>query len=145
MGFGTAHPSRPHSQALQRQLSLLNGDKTADYFLFDEVERPIRFEIRETFTKIAFRTLRAEAMSNAEQKGLEALAEYLIKMMQHKPGLSRERILEQLRREFTEDIVEKVAKWEKMATVNGHAKGTAFIEVMGKNMATTLPKMGKMF
>ena len=33
-GFATAHPSRPHSQALQRQLSLLTGGKQADYFLF---------------------------------------------------------------------------------------------------------------
>ena len=145
LGFGAAHPSRPHSQALQRQVSLLDGDRQADYFLFDEVDRPIRFMAQDLFTKLSFRALRADVVSNAEQRGLEAIAEYLIKMMQHKPGLSRERILAQLGREYTEDVADKVVKWETMATVNGHAEGTTFLEVMANEMSSTIPTLlGKM-
>ena len=144
-GFGNAHPSRPHSQAFQRQLSLLTGDKHVDYFLFDEVDRPVRFVIQDPTIRVVFRALRADAMSSANQRGLEAISEYLIKMMQHKPGLSRERILAQLGREYTEDIVNIVTQWEKMATVNGHLEGTTFIEVMGKSVTAAMPKlMGKM-
>lgn len=48
--------------------------------------------------------------SEKHRPGLEAIAEYLIKMMQHEPGLSRERILAQSGREYTEDIVDMVAQ-----------------------------------
>ena len=86
VGFGTAHPSRPHSPALQRQLSLLTGDKYADYFLFDELDRPVRFMIWDMCTKIPFRNLRSEALSSPKPKGLVAVAEYLVKMMSHQSG-----------------------------------------------------------
>ena len=67
IGFGTPHPSRPHNRALQRQVSLLTGDKLADYFLFDELERPIRFAIHGTWAKISFRVLRSDAMFGATE------------------------------------------------------------------------------
>jgi hypothetical protein len=143
IGFGTGpHPSRPHSPALQRQVSLLTGDKYADYFLFDELDRPVRFMIGDMYTKISFRNLRSEALSSPEPMGLVVIAEHLIKMMEHEPGLSRERILAQLGREYPEDIAEMVAKWEQSAAKQGRSPGTTFIEVMGKNMAATMPRIG---
>jgi hypothetical protein len=143
LGFGKPHPSRPHSPALQRQVSLLNGDRYADYFLFDELDRPIRFMIGDMCTKISFRSIRSEALSSASgsAKGLAAIGEYLIKMMEHKPGLSRERILAQLSREYLEDVAEAVAEWEQSTTKQEHSPGTTFMEAMGKTMEATLPKM----
>jgi len=71
IGFGTPHPLRPHSPALQRQVSLITADKEADYFLFDEADVPIHFEIHNTSIKLTFRMLRMDSMYNVEQKGLE--------------------------------------------------------------------------
>jgi hypothetical protein len=122
-------------------VSLLTGDKYADYFLFDELDRPVRFMVWDMCTKMAFRGLRSEALSSPEPKGLPAIAEYLIKMMEHEPGLSRERILAQLSREYSEDMAGTVAKWEQSTATKGYAQGTTFMEVMGKNMATAMPKM----
>jgi hypothetical protein len=134
IGFGNPHPSNPHSPALQRQVSLINGDKEADYFLFDDLERPIRFSISDMWTKMAFRILRSDAMFSADRKGLEAIAEHLIKCMGQRPGLSRERILAQFNREYGEGTAEKVAEFETKGEKNGYEKGVTFVEVMGKGM-----------
>jgi hypothetical protein len=37
-----SNPERPLSPALQRQVALLKQDGEADYFFFDEQDRPIR-------------------------------------------------------------------------------------------------------
>jgi len=99
---------RPHNAALQRQVSLLTADKSADYFLFDEEDHAIPFAIEDMFTKFAFRVIRSSVMFSAAQKGLEILVEYLIKIMEYKPGLSQEGILIQLSGEYGEDIAEKM-------------------------------------
>jgi hypothetical protein len=139
IGFGTPHPSHPHNQALQRQVSLLTGDTNADYFLFNSIDHPIRFVIQDTLTRMVFRICRADAMFGPEQQGLEAIAEYMIKMMERTPGLSRERILEQLSGEYGGDVGAKVREFQKMSFVNGHGDGTTFLEVMGKNVLSTAP------
>jgi hypothetical protein len=141
--IGFADPNSParHSPALQRQMALLNADKDADYFLFDEDDSPVRFVLQDTWTKMAFRTLRSSVLSSGDQQqGLEAIAEYLIKMMGQKPGFSRQRILEQLRNEYEGDLVAKVAKFESMAAVNAH-EGSTFIEAMSKNLTATMPAL----
>jgi hypothetical protein len=118
VGFGTGpHPSRPYSPALQRQVSLLTGNKYADYFLFDEFDRPVLFMIEDMYTKISFWNLRSDVLSSPDPIGLVYIAEYLIKMMEHKPGLSRERILAQMNREYPEDVAEMVVKWEQSPPV----------------------------
>ena len=132
LGFATPHPLRPHNSALQHQLSLLTADKSADYFLFDEAGHAVRFAIEDTFTRTCFRVIRSNAMSTAEQKGLEVLVEYLIKTMEHKPGLSRERILVQLSGEFGEAIVEKMATFRADAAASGD--DMTFLEVMSRDM-----------
>jgi hypothetical protein len=143
LGFGTPHPSRPHNAALRLQLSLLTVDKDADYILFDEAYRPVRFVIQETFTKLAFRTIRSDAMFSAEPKGLEAIAEHLIKMMAHEPGLSRERIIAQLSREYGEDITDKVTVFQGRATVKGYPPGTTFVEATSKDLLPKLMQLRK--
>jgi len=145
LGFGTPHPSRPHSPALQRQVSLITGDKLADYFLFDETDHPIRFMIQgDMWMKIAFRNLRSGAMFGAEQKGAEAIAEYLIKVMGRTPGLSRERILDQFNREYGDNFRAQFAHWVTMGAKNGYGSEDTFLEIMGRNLATTTPRMMEM-
>jgi hypothetical protein len=139
-GFGNPHPSRPRSHALQRQVSLLTGDKHADYFLFDELDRPVRFVISDLYTRITFRQLRSEVLTSADPRGLGAIAEYLVKMMEHKPGLSRERIVAQLSREYSEDIGEKIAKWGQLIAQSGHP-GTMFLEMIGKGLEKAMPTL----
>jgi hypothetical protein len=135
LGFGTPHPSRPHSQALQRQLSLLAGDKDVDYFLFDEVQRPIRFVLPDGWTKIAFRLMRTDALSTQKQTGLRAIGEYLLKTMSNHPGLSRTLILAQLGREYGEDAVVEIKEFEKLAVKNGYKPGTTFLDRIGPQFA----------
>ena len=108
---------------------------------FDDVDRPIRFVLYDAWTKMAFRILRSDAMFSAKQKGIEAIAEYLIKAMGNKPGLSRERILAQFCREYGEDVASKLAEFERMGTENGLEPGTTFLEMMSKNMQSILPMM----
>jgi hypothetical protein len=131
IGFSKPNPACPHSPALQRQVSLLTGDKHADYFLFDEEDRPIRFIIHDMWMRMTFRSLRAGLLSG-DFHGLEAIAEHLIKVMAQKPGLSRERILGQLEREYGADVPMKVAAWEKKAVENG-CEGSTFLEVQSKS------------
>jgi hypothetical protein len=47
LGFGSPARAALYSAALQRQVALLTVDKMADYFLFDEMDRPIRFATKE--------------------------------------------------------------------------------------------------
>ena len=137
-GFGTPNPARPYSTALQRQISLITADKDADYFLFDEEDRTIRVVVADECTKIAFRHLRANALSVNDKKGVEAIAEYLIKAMGQKPGLSRQRILRQFEEEYGRGVSQQVAKFERMAVQNGF-RGSTFLEAMGKNLTSIMP------
>ena len=140
--IGFANPNIPlsYAPALQRQVDLLTADKTADYFLFDDTDSPVRVVIHDHWMKMAFRTLRTDSLSANEKHGLEALAEYLIKIMGEKPGLSRGRILEQLEREYGGDVAEKVAQFEQMSVMNGF-EGSTFLEVMGGNLMATMQAM----
>ena len=138
IGFGTPHPSHPHSPALQRQLSLLEGDRDADYYLFDDTDRPVRFILYETFIKMCFRTTRSEAMFGAEQRGVEAMAEYLIKTMADRPGLSRAGILAQFEREYGGNMAAKMAVFEAKGLESGYEPGRTFMETMSANMRTMM-------
>jgi hypothetical protein len=135
VGFGTAHPSRPHTPALQRQVSLLNADKRADYYLFDESDQPVRVVFPDIWMKMVFRTNRADAMFGARLDGLPAMAEHLIKIMEQKPRFSRAMILDQFTREYGEDMVTKVAEWEGLGVANGYEPGVTFLETMSRNLA----------
>lgn len=142
LGFGDPATAPSYSPALQRQVALLTADKEAEYYLFDKNNRPIRFVVHEPHARMAFRILRQDALSTQETKGLEALAEHMIKIMAQRPGLSREIILAQLESEFGAGLLAKVAEFEKMAAVNGQA-GSSFIETMSKGLMTTMPALAK--
>jgi hypothetical protein len=122
-------------------VSLLTGDKDADYFLFDELERPVRFMIWDVYARMTFRNFRSDVLSTPGMATLPAVAEYLIKMMKDEPGLCGERIIAQLSREYSEDIAEIVAKWEESNAARGYAPGTTFIDMLGKSTASVLPRL----
>jgi hypothetical protein len=65
LGFGSPAHAALYSPALQRQVALLTVDKMADYFLFDEMDRPIRFAIKEQMVKMGFRVIRGHALSSS--------------------------------------------------------------------------------
>jgi hypothetical protein len=94
----------------------------------------------ETYIKMCFRMLRSEAMFGAEPSGVEAMAEYLIKTMAGRPGLSRARILAQFEREYGGDMTAKVAAFEAKAVENGYEPGRTFLETMSASMGTMLPR-----
>jgi hypothetical protein len=70
-------------------------------------------------------------------EGMEAMAEFLIKMYEDRPGLGRERILAQFENEYGGDMVGMMASFESN---NGAAEpGMTFLETMSKSMTTVLP------
>ncbi|KAF9459185.1 hypothetical protein BDZ94DRAFT_1057108 [Collybia nuda] len=132
LGFGDPARVQKYSAALRRQVSLLNVDKQADYFLFDERDRPIRFEIQNSLLKTFFRITRTEALSSDNSKTLEGMVEYIIKAMGQKPGLSRKRIIAQFTKEYERDIVVNLAKIER---VRGKS-GLTVLENMSQGIST---------
>jgi hypothetical protein len=140
LGFGALHPSRSHSPALQRQVALLEGDRDADYYLyialFDHTDHPIRVMIEENSIKMSFRIVRSDAMFHAEPSGFEAMAEYLIKTMADRPGLSRARILVQFESEYGGDMAAKVAAFVAKEIKHGQEPGSTYLERMGAAIMT---------
>ena len=136
LGFGTLHPSRSHSPALQRQVALLEGDRDADYYLLDHTDHPIRVMIEEDSIKMSFRIVRSDAMFHAKPSGFLAMAEYLIKTMADRPGLSRARILAQFESEYGGDVAANVAAFVAKEIKNGQEPGSTYLERMGAAIMT---------
>jgi hypothetical protein len=134
LGFGTPHPSCPHSPALQRQVALLEGNRDVDYFLFDQTDRPVHIVINEKPIKACFRMLRSEAMFAAKQSGVEAMVEHLIKATAGGPEFSRATILEQFEREYGGDMAAKMAAFEAKGVENGHEPGRTFVETLSASL-----------
>jgi len=58
-----------------------------------------------------------------------------------KPGLSPERILDQLSSEYGADVAAKVTEYEKIRSSHGYGPGFTLVEMMGKNDDATLPRI----
>ena len=141
IGFGTPHPSHPHSPALQRQVASLESDRHADYFLFDCTDRPIRVVFDDRNIRTVFRMIRSEAMFGAEPSGnVHAMAEHLIKTMANQPGLSRARILAQFEREYGGNMAAEVAAFVAKGIEYGEP-GSTFLERMGVGVAARFPNL----
>lgn len=137
IGAGQAQYTR--SSALQLQVTLIEANKGADYFLFKSTGMPIPFIVPDTWAKMVFRLMRKDTMSNAEKKGLEPIAEYMLKHMADKPGLSREIILRQLCAEYGDDTARKVIQFERRSEERG--SGLTFIESMSKGLGAMGPRL----
>ncbi|RDB20658.1 hypothetical protein Hypma_012229 [Hypsizygus marmoreus] len=141
LGFPPPNHSRSYSPALQRQIMLCLGDKNVDYFLFDASDHPIRVYLPPTTTRWLFREMRTAALSSEPEHGVLTMGEYLIKRMSDQPGLSRERILDQLGREYGEDMKAKITQFETFSVVGGVLPGSTFLEKMGENVTTMMPRL----
>ncbi|KIJ60381.1 hypothetical protein HYDPIDRAFT_32346 [Hydnomerulius pinastri MD-312] len=135
IGIGPAQYTRP--AALESQVSMLEKDKEADYFLFNDNGQPIRFVVDKMWTQCCFRGIRQVAMTTPEKRGFEALREYLIKLMANSPGLSRDLILKQLTAEYGADAPERVTVVERKS-----AGGRTYIQACAENIARAAPMFG---
>lgn len=143
-GFGPASAISSYSSVLQRQVALLRADREADYFLFDTHDRPIRFIVSDPIMKIMFRMQRAEALTPGSELGVAGMAEYMVKVMGQRPGLSQEGIFAQLQREYGGDIESQVARFKWAAAAKGWPEGT-FMENMSKNLGSFLPEINQIY
>jgi hypothetical protein len=141
LGFGVPNPPHPYSQALQRQISLITRDKEADYFLFDQAQRPIRFALPGGIMKMYFRTMRGEALCTVERDGVRVITQFLVKTMANYPGLSRERILGQLSTEYGCDVAKQVADMEKEMAGSGSQPGITYLEEQSRMLQVVSRKI----
>lgn len=140
-GFGPASAISSYSPALQRQVALLRADREADYFLFDIHDRPVRFVISDPMIKMTFRMNRSEALTPGADLRVETMAEYMVKAMAQRPGLSREGIFAQLQREYECDVEKQLARFSRVMAAQGYPEGT-FLENMSKGLLAVMPEMG---
>ncbi|KAH7920347.1 hypothetical protein BV22DRAFT_1133144 [Leucogyrophana mollusca] len=134
LGFGKSQ--FPRSAALQLQVSMLEADKPADYFLFTPARAAVRFVIDDPSAKMMFRFFRAEVMSSQEHMAIGPMVQYLIKGMAGSPGLSREIILKQISDEYGVDAEERLKRTEGNAP-----PGVTFMERIQKSVATMGPRL----
>jgi hypothetical protein len=134
--FNGRDPNAPlRTPALQRQAALLSADKTADYFLFDEMDHPVRFATsgEDMLVRVTFRMFRHQATYDSLLRWqVEALAEYLIEVMGDTPGLGRERIIAQFDREYEVDTASKMAGLKKQKIEYGFSVRRTFLEGMSR-------------
>ncbi|RDB20601.1 hypothetical protein Hypma_012235 [Hypsizygus marmoreus] len=142
MGFEFPHPLPAYSPALQRQISLWAGDKHVDYFLFDELDRPIPIYVHPTSLQLFFRLNRSVMVSLDPEAGVKLVGEYLLKKISNHPRLSRECILNQLGREFGEDMKGKIIAFEEYSgLLAGTSPGSAYLERMNGITQAMAPRM----
>jgi hypothetical protein len=70
-------------------------------------------------TKMTFRIICSFSIFGSDPQGVDVIAEYLIKAMGNTPGLSRERIIAQLNKEYEVDVASMIAKCETRALDDG--------------------------
>lgn len=127
--------------SLQRQMSLYNRARGVEYFIYDELDRPFPVILEDLWTKIAFRTLRAQAIARPDRHGAEAMMEYLVKTMGQRYGSSRDSIVAQFEREYGSGIEEKLKKFQSINIANGYAEGLTFVEVTARGLGVTISKV----
>ncbi|KAG1812917.1 uncharacterized protein BJ212DRAFT_439583 [Suillus subaureus] len=81
------------SPAAERQAEMLEADRNVDYFLFTASGETVRFVIDDPGAKMVFRINRGVIMMQTGDTGLDAMGEYMLKVMSGYPGLSRDIIL----------------------------------------------------
>ncbi|KAH7920637.1 hypothetical protein BV22DRAFT_1020841 [Leucogyrophana mollusca] len=140
--LGPGKPRFRRSSALQRQVSMLETDKDADYILFSSSGEPVRFVVDDPWMKLTFRSMRATAMSDARQMGVGPMAEYLIKVMNGYPGLSREIMLRQFVDEYGPDARAEVVQSERKSAER-LGGGATFLEAMSRNMSVMGQVLGR--
>ncbi|KAG2137619.1 uncharacterized protein EDB93DRAFT_1167136 [Suillus bovinus] len=102
------------SPAAERQAEMLEADKDAEYFLFTASGERVRFVIDDLGAKMIFRINRGVVLTQPTNTvGVNALGEYMLKLMSKYPGLSRDIILKQLCAEYGDDVAGEIVKLEQ--------------------------------
>ncbi|KAG1881044.1 hypothetical protein F4604DRAFT_1650751 [Suillus subluteus] len=120
------------SPAAERQAAMLEADRNVDYFLFTASGEAVRFVIDDPGAKMVFRINRGVVMTKTGDTGLDAMGEYMLKVMSGYPGLSRDIILKQLCEEHGADTAKKIVWLERKTRERGK---TTFIEDWLKDSA----------
>jgi hypothetical protein len=120
------------SPAAERQAQMLEADKNVDYFLFTANGETVRFVIDDPGAKMIFRINRGVIMMQTGDTGLDAMGEYMLKVMSGYPGLSRDIILKQLCEEHGADATRKIVWLERKSRERGKS---TFIESWVKDSA----------
>ncbi|KAG1850866.1 hypothetical protein F4604DRAFT_1959255 [Suillus subluteus] len=120
------------SAAAERQAAMLEADRNVDYFLFTASGEAVRFVIDDPGAKMVFRINRGVVMTKTGDTGLDAMGEYMLKVMSGYPGLSRDIILKQLCEEHGADTAKKIVWLERKTRERGK---TTFIEDWLKDSA----------
>ncbi|KAG1852603.1 hypothetical protein C8R48DRAFT_676109 [Suillus tomentosus] len=112
--------------AAERQAEMLEADRNVDYFLFTASGEAVRFVIDDPGAKMIFRINRGWVMTQVtSDTGVEAMGEYILKVMNGYPGLSRSIILKQLCEEHGAGTTEKITWLEEKSREHGES---TFIE-----------------
>ena len=131
-----SNPERQLSLDLQRQITLLKANPDADYFFFDDQDRPIPFVLSspDRMVNQNFYHFQEECMFGRETKGLDVIAEYMIKVMAGQPGLNMAGILKQLSKEYSVDMKRLMVELQRKKVDKGWDPEKTFLEEMGKDM-----------
>ncbi|KAF9459187.1 hypothetical protein BDZ94DRAFT_1312645 [Collybia nuda] len=129
LGFIDPKNAPRYSSALQRQVNLITADRDVDYFLFDNMDRPVRFVLEDPMLKMSFRIMRTEALSSENPKTVEGMAEHVIKVMGQKPGLSTAGIISQFNKEYGRDMTDKISRLESNRSENLTMPESTFLNV----------------
>jgi len=115
------------------------ADGRVDYYLFDENGQAIPFRIsehsREPLAKMCWNLMWGQAVSYPVLQGAEVLAEYVIKTMSDKPGLSEARIRAQFVEEYGEEMLYRMTELRRMKLRNGYELGVPFLDSMSQDMS----------
>ncbi|KAG1774140.1 hypothetical protein EV702DRAFT_1180918 [Suillus placidus] len=113
------------SPAAERQAEMLEANRNVDYFLFTASGETVRFVIDDPGARMIFRINRGVIMTQTGDTGLDAMGEYMVKLMSGYPGLSRDIILKQLCEEHGADTTKQIVRLERKSRECGKS---TFIE-----------------
>ncbi|KAG1894455.1 uncharacterized protein F5891DRAFT_1195295 [Suillus fuscotomentosus] len=112
--------------AAEHQAEMLEADRNVDYFLFTASGEAVRFVIDDPGAKMIFQINCGWVMTQVtSDTGVEAMGEYILKVMSRYPRLSRSIILKQLCEEHRAGTTEKIMWLEKKSREHGDS---TFIE-----------------
>jgi len=119
---------------------LLKARPDADYFFFDDEGHPVPFVVAspDHLARLNFHNFQEECMFGREVRGLDVIAEYMVKDMGKRPGLSMARIFKQLSKEYLVDVGEMVVKLQSQKAAKGYDPGATFLEAMSKDILKDL-------
>lgn len=91
--------------------------------------------INDQLLKMGFRGMRADALSGSP-KGVGIMLEYILKIMERKPGLSHRGIITQFAKEYERDVEGDLADFERAQKDSG----ATILESVARGMSTLMTR-----